>query len=123
MDFALDRRTRQRHRRPGRPQILARVADPPSACAPIEAERRLASPATLWPKLATAGLLGVPLPEDVGGGGFGIVEPCLVLEQVGRTVAPVPVLQTLVGGAMPIAAVRHGGAAAAATARASPTAR
>ena len=41
-----------------------------------------------WQKLATAGLLGVPLPEDVGGGGFGLVEACLVLEQVGKTVAP-----------------------------------
>ena len=55
-----------------------------------------------WRKLATAGLLGVPLPEDVGGGGFGLVEACLVLEQVGRTVAPLPYLQTVVGGAMTI---------------------
>jgi alkylation response protein AidB-like acyl-CoA dehydrogenase len=55
-----------------------------------------------WRKLATAGLLGVPLPEDVGGGGFGLVEACLVLEQVGRTVAPVPYLQAVVGVAMTI---------------------
>ena len=45
-----------------------------------------------WKKLAAAGLLGVPLREDVGGGGFGIVEACLVLEQIGRTVAPLPYL-------------------------------
>jgi acyl-CoA dehydrogenase len=55
-----------------------------------------------WRKLATAGLLGVPLAEDVGGGGFGIVEACLVLEQVGRTVAPLPYLASVVGAAMPI---------------------
>ena len=55
-----------------------------------------------WKKLATAGLLGVPLPEDVGGGGFGLVEACIVLEQVGRTVAPLPYLQTVVGSAMTI---------------------
>jgi len=55
-----------------------------------------------WQQLATAGLLGVPLPEDVGGGGFGLVEACLVLEQVGRTVAPLPYLQTVVGSAMTI---------------------
>jgi len=55
-----------------------------------------------WRKLATAGLLGVPLPEDVGGGGFGLVEACLVLEQIGRTVAPLPYLQTVVGAAMTI---------------------
>lgn len=55
-----------------------------------------------WKKLATAGLLGVPLPEDVGGGGFGLVEACFVLEQIGRTVAPLPYLQTVVGAAMAI---------------------
>jgi len=55
-----------------------------------------------WRKLAAAGLLGVPLAEDVGGGGFGITEACLVLEQVGRTVAPLPYLACVVGGAMPI---------------------
>ena len=55
-----------------------------------------------WQKLATAGLLGVPLPEDVGGGGFGLVEACLVLEQVGRTVAPLPYLHSIVGSAMTI---------------------
>ena len=55
-----------------------------------------------YAKLATAGLLGVPLPEDVGGGGFGLVEACLVLEQIGRTVAPLPYLQTVVGAAMTV---------------------
>lgn len=55
-----------------------------------------------WRKLATAGLLGVPLAEDVGGGGFGLVEACVVLEQVGRTVAPLPYVWTVVGGAMAI---------------------
>lgn len=53
--------------------------------------------------LADAGLLGIGLPESAGGGGYGIIEQCLVLEQVGRTVAPVPVLATTVLGAAPIA--------------------
>ena len=53
--------------------------------------------------LADAGLLGIGLPESAGGGGYGILEQCLVLEQVGRTVAPVPVLATTVLGAAPIA--------------------
>lgn len=57
----------------------------------------------LWAALADAGLLGVALPETVGGAGLGIVEQCLVLEQVGRTVAPVPVLAHCVLGALPIA--------------------
>lgn len=55
-----------------------------------------------WTRLAEAGLLGVPLAEDVGGTGMGIVEACLVLEQVGRTIAPLPYLATVVGGAMAI---------------------
>jgi 3-oxocholest-4-en-26-oyl-CoA dehydrogenase beta subunit len=55
-----------------------------------------------WRRLADAGLLGVPLAEDVGGSGLGIGEACLVLEQIGRTVAPLPYLDTVVGAAMPI---------------------
>lgn len=55
-----------------------------------------------WKRLAAAGLLGVPLAEDVGGTGLGIVEACLVLEQIGRTIAPLPYLATVVGAAMPI---------------------
>jgi acyl-CoA dehydrogenase len=57
----------------------------------------------LWSKLAEANLLGIALPEDVGGSGYGIVELCLVLEQQGRRVAPVPLLPTLAMAALPIA--------------------
>ena len=46
----------------------------------------------LWAELAKADLLGLCLPEARGGGGFGMVELALVLEQQGRTVAPVPLL-------------------------------
>ena len=41
-----------------------------------------------WPP---ADLLGVALPEAVGGGGYGILEAPSIAEQVGRHVAPVPV--------------------------------
>ena len=58
----------------------------------------------VWDELARAGLLGIGLPEDVGGAGYGIVEQCLVLEQVGRTLAPVPVLASSVMGAATVAA-------------------
>jgi 3-oxocholest-4-en-26-oyl-CoA dehydrogenase beta subunit len=57
----------------------------------------------LWQELANAGLLGITLPESVGGGGQSFLAAALLLEQVGRTVAMVPVLPTLVMGAMPIA--------------------
>ena len=58
----------------------------------------------LWRSLADAHLLGLALPEDVGGSGLGVLELCLVLEQQGRVVAPVPVWPTLALGALPIAA-------------------
>jgi 3-oxocholest-4-en-26-oyl-CoA dehydrogenase beta subunit len=56
----------------------------------------------VWDELAKAHLLGVALPEDVGGSNFGFVELCILLEEVGRAVAPVPVWATLVLGALPI---------------------
>ena len=57
----------------------------------------------LWAKLAEAGLLGIALPEAHGGGGYGFLEAAIVLEQLGRTVAPVPYLSTVVLGALPVA--------------------
>ncbi len=57
----------------------------------------------LWSELARANLLGLCLPDDVGGSGYGLVELCLMLEQQGRRVAPVPLYATLVLGALPIA--------------------
>ena len=60
----------------------------------------------VWAELARADLLGIALPEADGGGGYGLLEACLVAEQVGRTVAPIPYLATIVGGALPLA--EHG---------------
>jgi alkylation response protein AidB-like acyl-CoA dehydrogenase len=48
----------------------------------------------LWRALADAGLLGVAIPEAYGGLGFGSVELGLVCEQLGRVVAPVPLVPT-----------------------------
>ena len=58
----------------------------------------------LWADLARANLLGLAVPEPYGGMGYGFLELCLLLEQIGWTVAPVPALPTLVMGALPIAA-------------------
>src|SRR5688572_32353166 len=60
----------------------------------------------LWRALGDAHLLGIALPEAVGGSGLGITEACLVLEQQGRVVGPVPYWAAIVCGAMPIA--EHG---------------
>ncbi len=57
----------------------------------------------LWNELAKANLLGLCLPEDLGGSGYGLVELCLLLEQQGRRVAPVPLWATVVLGALPVA--------------------
>ncbi len=57
----------------------------------------------VWAALADAGLLGVAVPAEQGGLGLGIIEQCLVLEEVGRTLAPVPVVASIVGGALPVA--------------------
>jgi acyl-CoA dehydrogenase len=58
----------------------------------------------LWGELAAANLLGIALPEEHGGSGLGVTEACLVLQQQGRVVAPVPYWATVVCGALPIAA-------------------
>ena len=48
-----------------------------------------------WAELAKAGLVGIALAEDVGGGGMGLVELGQVLEAQGRTVAPLPLVPTM----------------------------
>jgi alkylation response protein AidB-like acyl-CoA dehydrogenase len=48
----------------------------------------------LWRELAEAGLLGVAVPDEHGGLGFGSVELGLVCEELGRVVAPVPLVPT-----------------------------
>ena len=57
----------------------------------------------LWRELAEAGAVGVSLPESVGGGGASFLETCLLLEQVGATAALVPVWETVVLAALPLA--------------------
>jgi len=59
--------------------------------------------ATLWAELGKANLLGLAVPEEHGGSGLGLIELCLVLEQQGRAVAPVPLWATVVLGALPLA--------------------
>jgi alkylation response protein AidB-like acyl-CoA dehydrogenase len=56
----------------------------------------------LWLRLAEAGIAGACLREDVGGGGLGLTELALLLEQVGAHVAPVPLLETVLCAALPL---------------------
>jgi len=57
----------------------------------------------LWAELVKTNLAGVALPEDMGGGGFGMLEAALVLQEAGRHLAPVPLYASLVLGGLPIA--------------------
>lgn len=56
----------------------------------------------VWRDLADANLLGASLAEDVGGSGLGIWELSILLQELGRSVAPLPLLPTLALGALPI---------------------
>lgn len=57
----------------------------------------------LWKQLAEVNLLGIAVPEAHGGMGMGFADLCVLLEEVGRVVAPGPWLATLVQGALPVA--------------------
>lgn len=59
--------------------------------------------AAAWARLAEANLLGLAVPEALGGMGMGFLELCLLLHEVGRSVAPLPALPALVLGGLPIA--------------------
>jgi len=56
-----------------------------------------------WRQLADSEMLGLAIPEQFGGAGMGLTELCLLLQQVGRTVAPIPALPTLISAALPLA--------------------
>ncbi len=60
----------------------------------------------VWGELARAGLLGTAITEAHGGAGHGFLELCALLEEAGAAVAPLPLWETLVLGAMTVQ--RHG---------------
>ncbi len=54
---------------------------------------------TLWRKLIDADILSTAAPESVGGGGFGVLEQTAILTGLGRQLAAVPYLESVVLGA------------------------
>ena len=56
-----------------------------------------------WGEFAKANLLGVAFPESAGGLGLGFLDLCFVLREIGRNVAPLPAIPTLVAAGLPIA--------------------
>ncbi len=57
----------------------------------------------LWRAAGEAGLIGLAIPEAQGGGGQGFLELALVVEQLGRTTAPIPYLESALLCALPLA--------------------
>jgi len=56
----------------------------------------------LWQSLADSNLIGLPIAEALGGQGFGFFALCLMLEEAGRNLAPIPLLESVVYSALPI---------------------
>jgi acyl-CoA dehydrogenase len=53
----------------------------------------------LWRTLADAGVIAAALPESIGGGGLDFLEQCTILIEIGRAVAPVPYLTSVLAAA------------------------
>jgi 3-oxocholest-4-en-26-oyl-CoA dehydrogenase beta subunit len=75
----------------------------PEAIRVVEHADDLRFDRALWAAMADAGLLGIAVPTEHGGAGLGVLELCLVLEEVGRRAAPVPALASLALGGLPVA--------------------
>lgn len=91
MDFALT--TEQDELRALAARILGDATTPERAKAVTASDDGIDH--ELWATLATAGLVGISLPEAAGGSGLGWLDTCVVLEEVGRTAAAVPALATM----------------------------
>ena len=57
-----------------------------------------------WDEVAGVGWLGLHLPEDHGGSGFGLPELVVVVEEMGRAIAPGPFVPTVIASAVIAAA-------------------
>jgi len=55
---------------------------------------------TLWTSTSELGWLGLHVPEEFGGSGFGLPELTVVLEAVGRELAPLPFLPSVTAAAI-----------------------
>ena len=61
-----------------------------AAPASVRAAEPLGHDPALWSQMIATGALGVGVPEEVGGGGGGILELALIAEEAGRRVVPIP---------------------------------
>jgi alkylation response protein AidB-like acyl-CoA dehydrogenase len=77
---------------------LDRRCPPAVARASLDADRETMP--DLWSDLAVQGWLGLHVAEADGGSGYGAPEVCVVLEELGRSLAPGPVLPTVLAAAI-----------------------
>ena len=70
-----------------------------------------------WADLAELGWLGLHIDEEYGGSGFGLPELVVVIDELGRAIAPGPFVPTVVASAV-LGALRHRRAEGATAARA-----
>ena len=53
---------------------------------------------SLWKQMAELGWMGIAVPEEYGGAGYGFVELCVLLEEMGRALLTAPFLSSAVLG-------------------------
>src|SRR5260370_18909791 len=91
---------------PDDPRALAKPAsDFPAKNGARSAARALLEAPTeplpdFWAEMGKLGWLGLHLPEKYGGSGFGLPELVVVVEELGRAVAPGPVRPTVIASAV-----------------------
>lgn len=89
-------------------QLLERRADPGAVRRAMASGR--GHDEDLWRTLCEqVGVSALPVPEDAGGAGYGLAESFVVLEEVGRSLAPTPLLATLVATEALLAVRDEGG--------------
>lgn len=76
----------------------ARHATPDAIRTAVEAKTEVRPP--YWNSLAELGMLGLHLPEEFGGAGFGLLETAVVAEELGRSMVPGPFLPTVIVSAV-----------------------
>ena len=57
----------------------------------------------MWKDVAAMGWLGLHVPEEHGGSGYGLEELVIVIEQLGRAIAPGPFVPTAIASAVLVA--------------------
>ncbi len=80
--------------------LVRKRASLASARALLESESESETTGPLWPELAGLGWLGLHLPEDVGGSGYGLEELTIVVEQLGAGLVPGPFVPTVIASAV-----------------------